>query len=838
MSLLISGLFVTSTNMAEFSVWTEDSSGNGHDGEIVVVEPEEFEEEDYEEEDDEEEFMVDNSLSGRLKRLNLEGLQQAILFLAGDFPGEYPEADEYLARLGSLEERADQLADMIAVDEASESLESILTELEKQAQQLRRDSLISGNPLVDFDRIVFIKRFAYYSSHFYTHFIEGCDRFGGNLCILSLQDGTVTELVPSLEGGIFGRFDLSFDARRVVFDYKRSIDEGFRIYEVGIDGKGLRQLTFAPPDEEERIKKYDLSHFGGTSEIYNHHTDDMHPCYLPDGGICFTSTRCEYEILCDPGFLTTTVLYRMDGDGSNMEKLTNSPVSEFSPTVTDDGRILYSRWEYVDKGSVCVKCLWAMNPDGTGSAEIYGNNINKPPTFLHGRSIPGHRNMFVALGTPHFPQGGVGTVIRLDTTKDIRTREPMTYITPDVDIRAEGGFHHRKDGEWLRSNGGPLYGDPYPLSDRFFMVSHNPDRAWDDPVAWGLYMLDEFGNHTLVHSDPDMSCLQPVPLRPRQRPSVIRSLRNPSLASEKQALCIVTDIYQGMEGVKRGTIKYIRINEQVPRPWALNLIGYWVDRGIDFLTAKGAHLWLRVQYGIVPVEADGSAFFKVPADRNIFFQALDENFMEVQRERTYVNYRPGEIRSCVGCHERQTSAFPRRDAEIMALTRPPSKPGPQPGEESGRRVLHYPADVQPIFDKHCISCHSGRSPKANFDLSGELTEIFNRSYENIVDRRGDLVQFISEGEEDGMVNARYLPPFSVGSHASRLIALLREGHNDIKLSQEEMIRLTTWVDSNCQYYGSYYGRRLISEKGHPNFRPVHTFDQAVSVEAPLPDKDR
>ena len=691
-------------------------------------------------------------------------------------------------------------------------------------------ALVSGNALMDFDKLLFVKRYTFQSTHFYTDFIDGCVEFGGNICLLSLKDGTVTELVPSMADGIFGRYDLSFEGKRVVFGWKPCVEKGFRIYEVGIDGQGLRQLTFDPPDEQRRIEKYNQPWF----ELYNHHTDDMHPCYLPDGGICFTSSRCEYGILCNgDDTLSTTVLYRMDGDGGNLQKLTNSSVSEFSPTMMADGRILYSRWEYVDKGSLCVKSLWAMRPDGSGSVEIFGNNINLPPTLLHGRPIPGHNNLFVCLGTPHFPQAGIGTVIRIDTNRDIRTREPMTYMTPDIDIKDEGGFHREVNGRWRHTQRGPLYADPYPLNDKLFLVSHNRHKRWNDSKAWDLYLLEESGNRTLVYDDPEISCWQAMPLRPRPKPPVLQSVRNEKLAEQNQAVCVVADVYRGLDNVKRGTIKYIRINEQVPRPWAARR--FWEDD--NYVVSMGTHMGLKVQHGIVPVEQDGSAHFVVPADRNIFFQVLDENFMEVQRERTYINYRPGEIRSCVGCHERPRDVPPSSINlnTITALKRPPSKPGPQPGEVSGARVLHYPSDVQPILDRHCISCHGDDEPESELDLTGRMTEFFSNSYESILEHHPRLLKTI---DEDTVEFAEYMPPYSLGSHASRLIKILLKGHEDVRLSREEMIRLTTWVDSNAQYYGSYYGRRNLQYRGHLNFRPVSTFAEATSTKAPLTDKNR
>jgi hypothetical protein len=291
-------------------------------------------------------------------QLNLKGLHRAITYLAEEYGADYPGAFEYLARLESLEEKAAEGADSRQVSE----------DLLRRAGRLRRQALVSANPLLQCEELLFVRRYTYQSSHYYTDFIDGCLHFGGNLCALSLADGKVRELAPQLDGGIFGRYDLSFDGRRVVFDYKARPGEGFRIWEVGVDGEGLRQITFPPPDEEARIEKYwqrNSPFLRQRRADYRHHTDDMHPCYLPDGGICFISTRCERGILCDgPDVLTTTTLYRMDADGKNLEVLSNSPVSEASPSVMNDGRILYTRWEYVDKADVVIKCLWAMRPDG------------------------------------------------------------------------------------------------------------------------------------------------------------------------------------------------------------------------------------------------------------------------------------------------------------------------------------------------------------------------------------------------------------------------------------------------------------------------------------------
>jgi len=714
-------------------------------------------------------------------------------------------------------------------------------------------------PAKGIDKIVFVKRKKYTSNHYYTDYVNSGFFPVGNICILDLKNGQVTEVVDGLEGGMFGKFDLSYDAQRVVFAWKKAHNEGYRIYECAIDGSGLRQLTFPPEIEKELQRKYRVR--------YHHGTDDMDPCYLPDGGICFISTRCQYGILCDaPDDFTTTVLYRMDGNGSNIVKLTNSSVSEANPSVANDGRILYTRWEYVDKGAVGVKCIWSMHPDGSGSSEVYGNDISLPPTMNQVRAIPGENNKYVILGCPHYPQNNVGSIIRIDMTKDVRTRDPMTYMTPDVDVRNEGGY-------WWESqekSGQRLFRDPYPLSDKWFLVTEatGGTDAYRNQTQWGIYLLNEKGRILHIYDDhPTIGSFQPMPLRPRPVPPILPSVGNQKLAKENKALCIVTDVYRGMEGIKPGEVKYLRINEQAPRPWASRRRwgGDQYDQQHVCIT-KDTHLGLKVQHGIVPVEADGSACFIVEADRNIFLQALDENFMELQRERTYVNYRPGEIRSCVGCHEKLNDVPDTEATKVpMALKRPPSIPGPQPGETSGSRPLYFAADVQPVLDKHCIECHSGAKPDGKLDLSGEMTELFSVAYEKLIpERRGgkgrrgpDLIGPTIGENHPKTGNVHYLPPKSLGSHASVLVAMLYPDnvqlkdpdqaalakklvaeHKNIKLTEPERVKLTTWVDSNGQYYGSWWGRRNIRYKDHPNFRPVPTFEQAVSRVSPIPEEER
>jgi hypothetical protein len=719
--------------------------------------------------------------------------------------------------------------------------------------------------LPDTEAILFIRRQTFQSSHYYTDFIDGSVLFGSELCLLSLKDGSVKSIVPSLKDGIIGRCNLSFDGKKVIFDYKRQLGEGYRIWEVNIDGSGLRQLTFPPDDEEERIAKYRMDENNAVSkrwEKYNgigakkyfHHTDDFHPAYLPDGGFVFVSTRCEHGILCDsPDVLTASVVYRADKNGK-LEKLSDNSVSESCPTIMEDGRILYTRWEYVDNGSVTNKGLWALNPDGTSSSEIYGIDIVFPAVFNTARQIPGHPTKFVCIGAPHMPVG-LGTVLLVDTRFNRRTVDGVKYVTPEVDQQYQWGWtkpangqsftrlyeppavlnvsiqkDHSRDGSG-NTDAGPLFMDPFPLNEHDFLVSFNPNKKWNTVNAYGLYFINDAGERDLLFRDREWSAWCPIPVRATAVPPSPIAVRDEKLASKNLAQLIVTDVYAGMENVPRGSIKYIRINEHVPRPWSARR--YW--DGDDFdqqhsAISYNAALGMRVQHGIVPVEKDGSANFVVPADKNIFLQALDENFREVQRERTFVNSRPGEVRSCIGCHEQASNTPTELTATPLALRRTYNVPGPQPGEKSGSRPISYFEDVQPILDKHCVQCHNSEKKEGDVNLEGRLTGLFNVSYETLM--RRDSFPVIGENHPKAG-NNHYLPPYSLGSYASKLVKLLDKGHYDVKLPQEDWIRLTTWIDSNGQYYGTYFGHKNLKYQSLPDFRPVPTFEETQTATPPV-----
>jgi len=711
--------------------------------------------------------------------VNVAALKVAIADTIKEFGARYSGGPKYLKRLSELE--AKRPADSTGSPQAAEG----------ELAALRREAMLAHPALSSFDKLMFVKRMPV---SFNTYQDNQANNAGGNLCVLSpvAANGKVTRIVPELDGGIFSRFDLSFDAKKVLFGYKKK-DRPFRIYEIDIDAstalmvKGsLRQLTFGGGEEAEVLQRYK-----GKGACIDRGFDDMDPCYLPNGKIMFTSTRPMRRVFCNPSVVTS--LHLMDADGKNIRCLSAGPLNEVDPCLLDDGRIVYTRWEYVDKGLGNGQSLWAIRPDGSGVDHVYKNSVLRPAQLLNARNIPGSRKL-VTVGAPHCGGRTGGPVILVDHRITRRSPEAMTCITPEI------GYPCMSQATWEMG----FFREPYPFSEKFFLVSHKPGIKRKPPVGYGIYVLDGWGNRAALHEDPKLSCFQPVPLLPRRKPTTIASVEADD-AKEKTGTLFIQDVYQGMTGIKRGRVKYVRVMGPLPWPWSENGI---------FRIGLGGNVHRKKVYGIAKVYEDGSAHFTAPADENIFFQALDENFMTLQHMPTFINLMPGENRSCIGCHELRRKAPPMHDRP-MALDHPAQPLAPQPGD-TGPRMVDYAADVQPVLDRHCIGCHSGKNPKGRLDLTGALTDSWTRSYENIMGK--GLVSY--RDCRYGRSGFRPEPPLTFGSHLSKLAERMRKDPCKASITRGEFVRIVTWIDANTPYYGTYRGKRNVQDKDHPDFRAL------------------
>ena len=744
--------------------------------------------------------------------VNIGALRLAIADTIKTYGAQYPGGEDYLKQLTAFEKKPNTVSVVRPVRKSflmgrtwagEENIPVENRKAENELKSLRQKAMLA-HPALKFDKLLFIKRNPY-GGHIYEDQHNGGQV--GNIYILSpvSPDGKVTKLVPELDGGTFGRFDLSFDTTRVIFCYKKPKPQrkakkkgakqkrepnSFHIYEIRLDPStgrnvpgSLRQLTFGGPQETQATNRA----IGGRDFAF-HDTD---PCYLPDGKIIFVSARSQRNVFC---FGTTvSSLHIMDADGKNMRCLSQGPLTEMGPTLLNDGRVVYTRWEYVDKGLGNGQSVWAVRPDGSGVDHVFKNSTMRPSGMIHTRGIPGSR-LFVTVANPHCGRNG-GAVVLIDNRETRRSIEAMTSITPELSYPCM--YHYT----WHMG----YFLTPYPFSEKFFLVSHQPGVTGREASRYGIYALDAWGNRAKIHEDPELSCFEPMPLRPRRRPMQIASVEKPAAGQGKTGTLFIQNVYDGLTGIERGRVKYVRVMGALP--WL------WSEAGMFRLGLAG-NVHRKKVYGVAKVHEDGSAYFTAPADENIFFQVLDENFMQLQHMPTFINMMPGESRSCIGCHEHRRKAPGMARVRPLAMKYPARKLSPQPGD-TGPRMVHYASDVQTVLDKHCVGCHSGANPKGRLDLTGAPTDTWNRSYENIMGKG------LVSSRQCGFGRSGFRPqaPLSFGSHLSRLTGRIRKAPCKANITQGEFVRVVTWIDANTPYYGTYRGKRGIQHKNEPDFRP-------------------
>jgi mono/diheme cytochrome c family protein len=387
----------------------------------------------------------------------------------------------------------------------------------------------------------------------------------------------------------------------------------------------------------------------------------------------------------------------------------------------------------------------------------------------------------------------------------------IAIVTPNVRPQ-EGGMSGLAVPEGGVQDAGGLYQTPWPLSEKYFLVSYSPltlPMGKTDPTGYGLYVIDVFGNKELLYRDPSISCFVSIPLRPRPAPPVLQDVTD---SESNYATCVLSDVTYGVDGVKPEQIRYLRIAEPIGWPYDNTRGGqrYGEDHGFGGPRAEQRNLinWTPVRIlGDVPVESDGSAHFRVPVDTALYFQLLDEKHTELRRMRSFISFQQGERRGCVGCHETRSVA-PLSSNIGIASRREPSVPVPPPW---GDRPVSFLRDVQPVFDTHCIGCHSGRAPAGGMDFSSGLTSHeaaipgygYNRAFETILEK--GLVSRSAARAQDAAVTK----PFAYGSQKSRLIQALRSGpcSQRVKLTDEDWLRLTMWIDANAPYHDSFVNKR-------------------------------
>ena len=544
--------------------------------------------------------------------------------------------------------------------------------------------------------------------------------------------------------GVLFDMNVSYDARTLFFALRRRTkSDSYHLYEIGADGTGLKQLTTGP-----------------------YH--DAHPLLLPSGELLFVSTRRESYSMCQPG--AASCMFVMDRDGTNIRRVSANTLSDHSPQMMPDGRVIFTRWEYIDKGLFLRQSLWTMSPDGTRIQLFFGNTIRDPNTFWQARPIPGSPAVVATFGPHHGnPHGAIGIVTNRNGMEAPRGHG-FRWITREFPTVGDRNYF------WA-------YRDPFPVGQHTFLVAY----GGSDARRFRIFLLDDRDNRECIYSDPAISCYNPLPLQPTQPPPAISPADRQEGAPTGTFLLV--DVYRGLPNVQRGEVKAIQIMEQVPKPCNMRGLRSW---DMDPLMSRGTYYAKRV-WGTVPVEPDGSAYFRAPALREIYFQALDASGKELQRMGSATQLMPGERQSCIGCHEGREQAPPNQLP--MAVRRPPSEMKPPEWGNGG--LMDFVKIVQPVFDKHCVRCHSGPSPKKGLDLSDDKTRYFNMAYNHLIDRK--LVDYLWLNRAHHNV----FKPRTTGAQVSRLLERIDTDHCGHRLPLAGRRRVYNWIDSNVAYYGTY-----------------------------------
>jgi hypothetical protein len=674
-------------------------------------------------------------------------------------------------------------------------------------RQIKR-RLLFRNPVVDFSQVVLIDQ-PYPSGLAWQH--QAIHRLGhravpgGRLLLLDGLDpaGLVRQLYPP-QPGSFWKPEVSFDGRRLVFSYKAHAEKSFHLYEMNLDGSGVRQLT--------------------TGDY-----DDIDPIYLPDGRLAFTTTRGNSYVRCGP-FIYSYVLARCDADGSNLHLISTNNEPDFVPALLPDGRLIYSRWEYTDKALWRVQSLWTTHTDGTGTAAYWGNQSVWPDHLAEPRPIPGsQRVMFAGVGHHDWFSGSIGI---LDRSQGFNFPAGLTKVTADLawpecsppPLDAAESSRYHAAGAYTG------YLGAYPLSETDFLVSARGEEG-----KFRLYLMDTDGNRELIWEGAHHAWyaipVRPRPLPPTRPDSVIWPATSPTRQANAPGEFYSADVLQGVPDLPREQVRYLRVIQQDAKTYST-----WMKtfRHSGPPVSVVQEETVKRIVSVVPVEADGSVHFAAPTGQSVYFQLLDEHYRALQTMRSFTGLMPGERRGCVGCHEQHstTAAGPRR---ATAPARAPTPLSPPPW---GTASISFERFVQPVLDRACGTCHQGDGEgRKTLDLTLRPgVDVFKEPYLTLVGQAAWAVGAPGAGPDSpGYGAASPIPvetldptmndprglatlrPLAYLSPRSRLIDIaMSDKHHGVKVDPEDRQRLIAWVDACSPYMGDVELRAL----GDPWFEGI------------------
>jgi len=674
-------------------------------------------------------------------------LVMAIEDLTRTFPKQYTNGPKYLARAKQYEQT---LPKIIAALKAADV--SVADQVEEYLA-FQRKALLE-NPLLTFDKLLMTKGSIGLATNW-----GGANRLGSEMVTLSpvAPDGKVETIYK----GSVSSFDLSFDAKKVLFS------DGSRIKEVNVDGTGLRTIS------------------KGESRSYN-------PCRLPGGKIMFVSTACEQAVPCTGGGGVGN-MHVMNDDGSGERRITFDQDHNWDPCMLENGRVVFTRWEYTDLPHYFSRLLMSMNPDGTDQKEYYGSSSYWPNAMYWTRPIPGGAGKVVCVISGHHGVSRMGELLIFDPSKGRHEADGVVQRIPGWGQTVEPIIRDN-----LVGNSWPRFITPWPLAEpgtnkgsgKYFLatVKMTPN------APWGLYIVDVFDNMVpILTGDYTM----PTPLRPRPAPPVVAERID---LKRKDAVVYLTDIYVGggLKGYPKGSVKALRVGSHHYR---------YPGNGDTGASAYEGGWDSKIILGTVPVYQDGSAVFQVPANTPIFVQPLDADGKSLQVMRSWFTAMPGERLMCIGCHESQNTAPPTR--MTMASRKTPSPIAPWYGPARG---FSYNREVQPVLDRRCAGCHNGK-PRKDGKTIPDLRAM--RLHEDFKGRYSPSYMVLQKYvRRPGFESDYHLPnPAEYQADTSALVQMLKKGHpssptgsdatGHVKLTREEWDRLYTWIDFNVPFAANW-----------------------------------
>lgn len=681
-------------------------------------------------------------------------------------------AEKFLNALSLFEEKKEALIKGVK-NNNSESI--------KKATELLDilDIGLLSNPLLDFDKIILLRRDlgknarlamsgglglapANYNNNASIAHPE--KDWKNEISVLSDLKGAkkLNKLYKPEKGKIINDLSLNFDGKELMYSSIGTHDK-WHLFSLNTETGKTKQLT--PTD----ITNFDC--FDG--------------CFLPDGRIIFCSTATFLGLPCINGRPRMCGLYQLEPETKKIRQITFDQDSNWEPVVMNDGKVLYQRWEYSGLPHSNSRILFTMNPDGTSQSAHYGSNSYFPTAFFGAKPIPNHSSAVVGIATGHHSVSRAGRLLILDPTKGRHEADGVVAEIPHRGRKVEPIIRDRlPDGIW------PMFMNPYPLSDKYFLVSMKASPT----SLWGLYLVDIFNNMTLIYEAEGEAVIEAIPLKSSKKPPVVPDRID---LDSQTATVFLQDVYYGpgLEGVTKGEVDRLRIGSYFFSPYGQG--GLLGTIGMD-----GPWDVMRI-LGTVPVEKDGSAMFTIPANTAVFIQPLDKEGKALQQMRSWFTGMPGEKVSCIGCHEdRNEVALPKM---TLAARKKPSEIEEWYGPA---RSFSFRHEVQPVLDKYCVGCHNEKNNNiANLtgnkmitDWDSQIAGKANPNYGgHFSESYAELHRYIRRpGIESGM---HMLHPMDVHADQTELVQMLKKGHHNIQLDKESLEKIYCWIDFNAPYHG-------------------------------------